>query len=195
MTTRSAIALALLAGALPLAAADEMLRNSGFEAPAIAPETESETIPSDWQWFSSIEGSKKIRLTAKPVHEGKQSVRMIAQGKADSYQGIFQSLPANLGTTYEFKAYVRNDSANPLKGLARGQISVEWKDTNGTEIERLWGSEWGESLSALQWTKVEMTARPPANASTAHFVITQFDGKGEAGSGAFLVDDVTLSKK
>jgi hypothetical protein len=194
MTTPSTIALGVLVGALPVAAADELMRNGGFEAPAIAPETQSETIPSDWQWFSSIEGSKKIVLTAKTVHEGKQAVRMSVQRKADSYQGLFQAFPASLGVSYEFKAFVRNDSASPLRGLARGQMSVEWKDAGGSEIERVWGPEWGESLSVSQWTRVEMAARPPANAVTAHFVITQFDGKGEAGSGAFLVDEVMLQQ-
>lgn len=181
--------------AVPLGAAEDSLRNGDFESPVVSQDKDSETNPAEWTLFSSIVGGENVGLTAKQSHGGKQAARFTVQGKADAYQGLFQARPVNLGTTYLLTAHVRNDGASPLKGLARGQLSIEWKDSTGQEIERVWGPDWGASLSATQWSKFEMKARPPANASTAHFVITQFDGKGEVGSGGFLLDDVSVNKQ
>jgi hypothetical protein len=185
----------LLAGTLPATAVENHLANAGFESPAEGAGSDSDTVPEAWTWFSSLAESRKIGLTGKLAQAGKQSVRLASQGKAASYQGLFQMLPAESGVTFEFSAHVRNDGANPLKGEARGQLSVEWKDAAGQEIERQWGADWGESLSATRWTKVEMIARAPAHAATAHFVITQFDGKDEKSGGAFLVDEAVVVKR
>jgi len=194
---RPLVAFALVAalGTPRPSAAEESLANPGFEQPPVAVDKDSEQNPDGWQLFSSVTGSEKIGMTSKHSHAGQQAARFVAQGKADSYQGLFQKLPATLGATYSFTAHVRNDGANPLKGKTRGQLSIEWKDASGNEIERSWGPEWTESLPATGWKKVEMTVRPPANASTGHFVVTQFDGKDESGSGAFLVDDVSVKRQ
>jgi hypothetical protein len=171
---------------------EELLQNGGFESPPVTGET-SAMNPQDWTLFSSVPAGQKIALSSKISHNGKQCAQLAAQGRADAYQGMFQSTPVSLGTSCRFTAYLRNDKDHPLRGSMRGQISIEWKNSEGNEIERVWGPDWGASLSSLEWTKVEMLARPPANASRAHFVITQFDGKEADSSGAFLVDEVSVT--
>lgn len=170
-------------------AADELLQNTGFESPAV--QAESDTNPADWVFFSSVEGGKKVGLTAKAGHNGKQSVKFAVQGTPGSYQGLFEPVAVASGTSYHFTVYARNDSGQPLKAPGRGQISIEWKSVDDQELERTWGPDWSTSLPST-WTKFEMTGKAPANAVRAHFVINQFDGPDAGAAGAFLVDDASV---
>lgn len=186
-----AFILALLLAQRNVAA--EMLANHDFESPKVAAATDTFTHPDNWTLYSSTGTTDKLGLTSKLAQTGAQSVRLQGQGVAASYQGCFQAFDVAAGTKYVFAVQARNDAGHPLAGPSRGQISIEWKDAAGNEIDRTWGPDWGNTLSATQWTKFEMTAKAPANAARAHFVITQFDGPEAGASGGFLVDNASLS--
>lgn len=190
------VVAALTLWQLDVRAAEVSLQNGGFESPAVKPDA-GESAPADWVWFSSMGEAKKIALSTAASHGGKQSARFTIQGSYGSYQGVFESLAVTPGTTYEFTVYVRNDTASPLAGSTRGQISIEWKDENSNEIERNWGPDWGAAMSASsdKWTKFEMTGTAPANAARAHFVVTQFDGQDSSAGGAFFADDAAVKSK
>jgi hypothetical protein len=181
-----------IACASPTWAAADLLQNGGFESPAIEAGKQSGTSPSDWQVFSSADGNK-IGLTSKLSHGGKQAVRAEAQGIPGSFQGLYQVVAVEAGAKYHFRVFARNDSASPVKGPMRGQISIEWKDSSGTEIDRTWGPDWGTALASDSWKEFEITATAPSNAVKAHFVITQHDGAEAGAGGAFIVDDAEVA--
>src|SRR5690242_20144908 len=83
-------------------AEENLLVNDGFESPSIAASAESDTNPSDWTVFSSVNGGEKIGLSSANARSGKQSARMTAQGVVESYQGIFQASSASPGKSYAF---------------------------------------------------------------------------------------------
>jgi hypothetical protein len=170
----------------------DLLQNRGFETPELKEAAETGVVPGDWMVYSSVTSGARIGLSTNVHHAGKQSVRLAVQGAADSYQGLLESVSVTPGTSYHFTVYVRNDDSQPLKGSARGQISIEWKDKDGHEIDRRWGPDWGVALPAGDWTKFEMTEKAPANAVRGNFVINQFDGHDSA-AGVFFADDASVT--
>lgn len=189
--TAAAVSVACFGEAL---AGGNLLLNDGFESPSAGASKESDTDAANWTVFSSVNGSEKVGLSAV-ARTGKQAARVTAQGVVDSYQGLFQAISVTPGTSYHFSLFVRNDKSHPLKGTARGQVSIEWKDAHDAEIERAWGPTWGVSLSSTDWVRFDMTVKAPANAAKAHFVVTQFDGKDADSGGSFLLDDATVTEQ
>jgi hypothetical protein len=194
MMTRYFLLAAVLAFVCQAAAhADaDLLLNQGFETPELKDAVETGVVPSDWMVYSSVTTGAKIGLSTTVHHAGKQSVRLAVQGVGDAYQGLLESVSVTPGTSYHFTVYVRNDDSRPLKGSARGQISIEWKDKDGREIDRRWGPDWGVALPTGEWTKFEMTEKAPPNAVRGNFVINQFDGHDSA-SGVFFADDASVT--
>jgi len=187
----SVVALMFIHQAAAHADAD-LLQNRGFEIPEIKSAADGGVAPTDWVIYSSVSAGSKIGLSTNVQHTGKQSVRLAVQGASDSYQGLLESVSVTPGTSYHFIVYVRNDASHPLKGSARGQISIEWKDSDGREIDRRWGPDWGAALPTGEWTKFEMTEKAPPNAVRGNFVINQFDGH-DAAAGVFFADDASVS--
>ncbi|OQW96498.1 MAG: hypothetical protein BWK77_04435 [Verrucomicrobia bacterium A1] len=87
-----------------------------------------------------------------------------------------------------------NDPADPLVGATFGQISIEWKDSEGAEISRTFGSTWNFQLSASRWEKFVVDADAPENAVKATAVITLFS-QDSKGMGSFYVDDCELTDR
>lgn len=171
-----------------------LIANGDFESPALAA-GDTTKGPADWQPFVSSNRREMIGVQSKIARGGKQSLRFIAEGSPDSYQGVFQAIPVDAGASYRFRIFVRSDPASPMKGAMRGQVSIEWKDGAGDEIDRTWGGDWGASASSAEWNEVVVSGSAPSLAVKAHFVITQFDGKDDSAKGAFLVDDATVIKE
>jgi hypothetical protein len=182
MINRSFQITLLLFAALGAASSLELV-NGGFEQP----------LTKGWTTFSHESDAPKITVTTTKARNGKQSVQLVATTIADSYQGLFQPLSVKPDASYRFTAYVMNDADKRLSGTARGQISIEWKDAGGKEIDRAWGPDWGADLPSERWMRQEMTAKAPPSATTAHFVITLHEGKGPS-SGAFYADDASAGE-
>lgn len=185
-------AMVMFAFQVVVLADTELLQNRGFETPELKDAVETGVTPSNWLVYSSVTNGARIGLSTSAHYAGKQSVRLSVQGVSDSFQGLLESVSVTPGTSYHFTVYVRNDDSHPLKGSARGQISIEWKDSDGREVDRTWGPDWGPALSTGEWTKFEMTGKPPSNAVRGNFVINQFDGH-ESAAGAFFADDASVS--
>lgn len=83
------------------------------------------------------------------AHTGKQSVRIASNRVANSFHGIGQAVAVKGGQTYRFTVQVRNDPAGKLQGSVRGRISIEWQDASGKEIDRTWGPDFDQGLSAM----------------------------------------------
>lgn len=188
------LAITSLAPVGPTSAADNLLSNEGFESPSIGASTESSTAPSDWTMFSNLKGGEKLGLSAAFERSGKQSLRITSPGITGAYQGVYQSLSVSPGTTYVFSVYVRNDKANPIKGPVRAQLAIEWRDDRDVEIAHSNGPDWSVSLFSAHWVRFDMTAKAPANASRARFVVVEADGKEAGGSGSFLIDDASVTQ-
>jgi hypothetical protein len=169
---------------------EELLSNPGFEDPAIESATQL-VRPQSWVSFTS--GTPDwTGVSSVTARSGKQAAWLVSHDVPNFFQGIYQALPVTSGTSYQFSAYVRNDPARPLKGTSTGQLSIEWHDANQNEIGRLWGTTWGASLPATEWTRFELSGAAPSNSAIAHFVIVQ-KGEGQpVAGGAFLVDDASV---
>ena len=111
------------------------------------------------------------------------------QTGAHARERLVRIVPVRPGKPYRFSARVRKDSGDPLRGTSRGQISMEWKDPAGREIERILGPQWSHDLPRAQACEFQISAVAPANAATAHCVITEHQGT-TPGCGAFLIDTV-----
>jgi Carbohydrate binding domain len=172
---------------------EELLSNSGFEAPAIEAGTPFSFRPAGWVTFTSGTADQ-IGLSTVTAHSGKQAVKFVSHGVPNFYQGLYQALPVTLGETYQFSVYIKSDHAKPLKGSLIGQLSVEWHDVNDNEIGRVWGNPWGVALPSTEWTRYELSATTPPNCATAHFVIVE-KGEGQPVAGCiFLVDDASVAR-
>jgi hypothetical protein len=173
--------------------AENLLSNPGFENPAIAVGTDSDTHPDKWEIFTG--GTPPaVGLSSVSARSDKQSVRFVGQDAPNFFQGMYQDHAATAGKTYHFSVFVQNDVVNPMKGAATGQLSIEWQDAGSGEIKREWGPTWGESLSSTNWMKIEMSATAPANAAKARFVIVEHGGEKPVASGVFLVDDASAEQ-
>lgn len=184
-------AIAVICAGVAHGVEPNLITNGDFESPALVV-SDITKGPADWQPFVSSNRRVMIGVQAKIARGGKQSLRFIAEGSPESYQGVFQAIPVDAGATYRFRVFVRSDPVKPMQGAMRGQVSIEWKDGAGGEVDRTWGGDWGASTPTSEWTEVSVSAAAPARATKAHFVITQFDGKDDMAKGAFVVDDATV---
>ena len=139
------------------------------------------SIPLDGNW--TIFGNQ-------PRWDGPDGGRMVfdCTGQAGSKGGVWQMLSVVPGQVYVFRA-----DALPLEkfGGARGQLSIEWKNAAGEEIERTWGPSWDDPIAFNSRPRQEMTATAPTGATTASFVITIFEDDS-GGVGAFTIDNVEV---
>jgi hypothetical protein len=172
------------AGAQALTA--NLVFNAGFEQVGAVTNRAAK-----WDSFSSGGVTPMVKIGA--AKSGTNSLVLMAQGKAKSYQGVTQILEVQPGERYDMTAFVHKVNENPLKGAAYGQLVIEWLDVEGKEIERIWGPAWGRNLSRLRWEKVTIErAQAPPLAVRAVFGVHLYDGKNPS-SGAVLVDDVQVT--
>ncbi len=178
---------------LPKAGPPELLSNPSFETPALPAGGWALVRQADWQAFTS--GTAELMtLWAGAARTGNQCIRFVSHGIPNFYQGLFQAVSVTPGETYQFSAYIRNDSTHPLKGSVIGQLSIEWHDANGGEAGRLWSPAWGAALSTTEWTKFVVAGAAPPNAAKAHCVIVE-KGQGQpVANCVFLVDDASAVK-
>ena len=169
------------------------LANTGFEQPALNESDDDSVEPSNWFYFSSAEEGPRPLLSTQEKKSGKQSLNIKAPEQPDSYLGYAQRILVTSGASYTFSVEVLNDASNPIAGAAYGQISLEFKRADGSEIERVHGPVWASALSPTHWEKFSVTGVAPAQATLGVAVIT-FYSKDSAKLGSFFVDDVDLKK-
>jgi len=191
------LGLALVFGMRSVMAAEVPIKNGDFEAPAIEAQ-DSDKNPTGWRPFATAK--ENIGTSKSFARSGKQSAKLMIPQNApvDGNQGIYQLIPVIPGKTYTFKVYVHADESEPLMGSVRGQLSIEWKDDSPDkkEVDRTWGTDWGATLSAEEWTEMKVTAQAPAKAKYAAVVVTQFIGPSpQDTSGVFYVDDATVAEQ
>lgn len=187
------LVLALCAGTAG-ADEEELLHNGGFEQPLIEPGF-SLNKPEGWLAFTSSPGRDRFRMTTELFHSGDQALHVASQDERGSFQGLAQTIPVKEDIVYEFSVYVHNDPDRPLTGTVRAQMSIEWKDGHGEEIQRQWGPEWNRRLPRHRWEHYKMTARAPWDAVTAVFGFTQFNEQRTMNGGAFYIDAVSVKQK
>ncbi len=184
---------------IPLQAGEEeqdpssqLLVNPSFELPAADRNAAPGGLaPESWMVQSSGRTAPHMELTALTAHEGRQSCRIATVGKKDGSQSLLQAVPVTPGATYQFRVWVMNDPDDPLRGSARGQLCIEWRNERGEEIERVLGPDWGVQMPANVWQRYETTAVAPRDATGAHFAVEEHDGPDAAG-GAFYLDEASV---
>jgi len=169
-----------------LAADDNLLKNGNFE------KRQSQSLPMGWQAFSSDKNHWYGTFSREDASTGSSSVSFLNSDKKVDYQGIFQPVRVKPGQRFEFSVYVANDPDHPLSGLSHGQLSIEWFDAQGKELDRSWSQAWGTHTSQEKWVKYAMVGTAPAKAVQGNFVITFFSG-GET-TGGFVLDDAAVIK-
>jgi hypothetical protein len=189
---RAALALIALLGlpawsfAGPGNGATNLLANPDFEVPVKG------TKPVAWDFFAS-DGNVTANLVDGPARAGHQALLISAMGKPKSFGGAVQVLDVMPGQKYSMTAFVHACDTNPLDGTAYGQLVVEWQESDGTEISRVWGRAWGRNLSRVRWQKVDIdNVVAPEYASRAVFGIHLYDGAGTS-KGSVIVDDVSVT--
>lgn len=166
-----------------------MLHNGDIEDP----QEGAGQLPTAWDHYSTQR--QRGGLIAGNGRNDSQCAMLKAHRAPKSGQGILQVIHVIPGRRYDFEAYVKNDSEQPLKGDLVGHLVIEWLNEAGREVGRTSSEEWGPSLSRLTWRKVGIRrARAPERAAMAKFGIHLFERTGTA-EGAFLVDDVTVVER
>lgn len=191
------MALAVAVGVTALAVAADsgeanLAANASFETPMAKATTNSndfENLPENWEVFSSHQLAGALGRDV--ARSGEQSVRIHAQGKRGGNGGIYQQIDVEGDREYTFTADLLNDNMDPIKGSAYGELSIEWQDADGMELDRVRSKPWGPALSSTQWEKFEVKARAPSNAKAARVVVTLFDGPN-ASKGGFWMDNISV---
>jgi hypothetical protein len=169
------------------------LQNGGFEQPSISGGAELNANPETWFHFSSAT-EQKIGITDAKKKAGSQSAFFKCQTAADVFEGLAQKISVEPGRHYIFTVYILNNPEDPLTGDAFGQISLEWQNGSGKEVNRTHGPVWNFESSSSRWEKYLVEYDAPADATTASLVITIFS-KNSAGAGSFYADDAELGSK
>ncbi len=195
MRTRFVVFGLLVSGAVLAFGAQEekdairTLVNTGFERPVLAESEDPAVEPENWFFFSSAEEDPRPTLTEVHQKTGKQALYFKAPSQAKGYLGYAQRFLPQPGATYQFSVHVLNDAGNPIPAGAYAQISVEFKNETGLELERVYGPIWGSELSSVSWQKHTVSATAPEGASLGVVVITFFS-QDTKNIGAFYVDDI-----
>jgi hypothetical protein len=182
------------AGMAAVAADEEnsnLAKNASFEAPS-AQDTavpSYENLPEGWDVFSS--SKLAILMGRQFARQGDQAVKLATQGARNGNGGIFQVVEVKPGSEYTFEADVMNDEVETLKGSCYGELSIEWQDANGNELERVRSKPWGPSLTKAQWQTMKVKGKAPSNAAIARVVVTLYDGPN-ASKGSMWIDDVKV---
>lgn len=194
-TTDGAALLVLAVSALAGRAQVEpgLLKNPGFEQPSIIDGAVAGAKPDRWFFFSSNE-EDKIGVTDRRKRGGMQSLKFQAQTATNQYAGMAQLFPAAPGYRYTFRAYVLGDAVDPIGDAAFGQISLEWQDVSGKEIERVHGPLWDAAARADRWEPFVVEGEPPEGAVQGVAVVTFFSCDS-LGRGTFYVDDAEISAR
>ncbi len=172
-----------------MVAAGNMLHNGDFEDPREG----AGQLPTAWEHYSTQR--QRGGLIEGNGRNDSQCAMMKVHRAPKSGQGLLQIIHVIPGRRYDFEAYVRNDSGQPLRGNVVGHLVIEWLNEAGREVARVSSEEWGPSLSRVGWRKVIIRrAKAPERAAQAKFGIHLFEGTGPA-EGAFLVDDVTVIER
>ena len=137
---------------------------------------------ADWTIWS--QGSHPLVSAAQ---DAKNGIEFRADGAEKAGSGIFQIIPCPSGKQIVFSVQVRR--IEELKNCY-GQLSIEWKDSDGKELGRSWGPTWRADLAAGNPAKPEITASAPEGAVAAALVISLYEE--EKASGGFRVEDVTV---
>lgn len=168
------------------------LVNPEFELPVIQIPGNTFDDPEEWDSFASKTAGNRIGVSTLLVKEGKQSVRFATQGREKASQGLFQIVKVSPGKTYRFRVFVRNDPDAPLSGSCHGEVSIEWLDAEGVEIDRSKGDRWNKGLSKKNWRKQEVKGHAPHGAVVAKFLIIMHDGFKPGEGGAFFLDSASI---
>jgi hypothetical protein len=196
---RWAVCVAAACTAVAVVAEEEagngnLIQNASFETPAAAEQAvpNYETLPDGWDVFSS---SKLTLIIGRSLaHQGDQAIKLATQGQRNGNGGFFQIVNVTPGSDYTFEADVMNDPTETLKGSCYGELSIEWQDDSGAELERVRSKPWGPSLSKAQWQTMKVGGKAPARAASARIVVTLYDGPN-ASKGAMWVDDAKLKSR
>lgn len=168
------------------AADPNLLKNGNFEKHM------SPNLPSAWQAFSSEKNHWYGTFSHEDASTGSSSVSFLNPDKKVDHQGLFQTVRVKAGQRFEFSVYVANNPDQPLGGLSHGQLSIEWVDAQGKELDRSWSQAWGSHASMEKWVRYAMVGTAPAKAVQGNFVITLFS-EGET-AGGFVIDDAVVVK-
>lgn len=196
MTVRRTVIGALAASIAPACLAQEAppvyptLQNPGFETPSITDGAAAGNRPGMWYYFASEEEFTSGITDAKKK-SGLQGLRFKAQKTPNTYHGFAQKIRVTPGRHYAFSVYVMLDPSDLIAGGGYGQISLEWKNADGTEVSRVHGPAWASDLGTGRWEKFLVEGDAPAGAASVAVVVA-FYAQSAAGSGSFFVDDAAL---
>jgi hypothetical protein len=181
---RIALVIALCLAALRLTAAENLIKNSGFESE----DPNRAGQPADWGTFTETGEPGLSILWKEGGHEGKNAFKLAYEGKTDRFMGVLQNVPVLPGQRLKLACYARNVS---LQAISHAVLGLEWKDAAGKEIGREVGERIGLSnLTDKDWTRFELLGTAPPNTASVSAAITlQVEG---ATDGSLLIDDVKL---
>lgn len=176
-------AVVFLCSALSATADDNLLKNGNFEKRRGA-------SPQQWDIYSDQQNQWFGKMVKDDASKGSSSVRFSCHRSSQNYQCIAQPVRVKPGERYLFSVQAANDPLDPLRGKAHGQLSMEWRDSQGKELGRVYSQAWDAATPSNQWVQFTLDGVAPEKAALAQFVITLFS-EGES-AGSFLVDDAKL---
>ena len=169
----------------------EKLTNGDFELPSITSGALAGSEPEGWFYFCST-SEKRSGISDAKKKGGSQSLLFKAQSMTNAFEGYAHKFLAKAGNHYTFTAEVTPNSEDPMVAGAYGQISLEFRDASGAELQRVHGPSWSSETLSGKWEKFLVEADAPEAVASASAVITFFSLESR-GTGSFYVDDAELA--
>jgi hypothetical protein len=199
--------------AFPLARADELVQNGGFERPEVQQRTPAkdggDPAVSGWaraRGFPAGEsGEVEVGLTTGDAHAGRQALyvtfRSLTKNFASGYVST-SSIRVAPGQAYSLGIWGKLDPKDPLT-TESGQIlvraNVSFLRADGTKLPEKFFHKTAASggskrfFDETDWRLFAATVEPPPEAATMTVSwVCQLDGKDPKASGTILLDDASI---
>jgi PEP-CTERM motif len=187
-----AAAATMLVGASVKAAPVNLLACPGFEASegGISAAGGDQTMAQTGSpWSSWNAWAAGAFYTQSVAYSGTQSGKNYSGPNA----GIYQSVPATAGLTYEASAYFLNRSGgDALNGAQTDDVRITFKDAGGSNLGgAIVSTPLGASTPLDTWTFASVQAVAPAGTQKVEFML--FFSNPAATGGALYADSTSLT--
>lgn len=187
----AALAAAVLIAGASADAAVNVLVCMSFEAnqgASSAAAGDVSTTGSGWSGWNNWVAPYTAFITDDVAHSGTQAGKTFSGPNA----GIYQSLTATAGLTYEASAYFLNRSGDALQGATTLDVRMTFKGVGGVAIGTPFVSTpLNASLPLDTWTLASVQAVAPAGTQSVEYMVFM-NNPGNNG-GAMYVDDTSLT--
>jgi hypothetical protein len=182
--TFTVICTVLLLGATPVPAA---LLNAGFESPNAS----GGDVYGSSNWFAFNDA---YTTASVPAHSGTQSLKIFGPFFQGGGAGVVQpGFAASEGDLWEARAYLRNDSTDPMQGSNFAVVKLEFLNASNAVIGFAESPQFNAATSTPNlWTLQSAQGTAPAGTTSAQIVLVHVQLNNPVTGGSVFFDDASF---